>query len=236
MSFFENMTTDGLEESQDYLGGAHVFDTDIYDATIKIAYAMQSARGAKGVTAIFDINGQEYREDIYMTNAEGKNYYERDGKKNPMAGFTAVNELHQLVTGHEISNANIEEKVVRVYDSEQKRELPKAVPVLVDLIGKPVKLAIQRRTEDRTQKDASGNYVPTGQTIDRNQIFKVFHPETKKTVNEYKANVDPADFHDKWLEKNKGQTRVVAKGLQGNTGVPQASGANQAPQKSLFGN
>ena len=40
---FGNLTTDGLQESQDRLGGISVFNTDIYIGTVKALYAGKSS-------------------------------------------------------------------------------------------------------------------------------------------------------------------------------------------------
>ena len=55
MSVFGNLTNDGLEETNDRLGGFNVRDTDASDATIKVAYAGQSAGGARNVTLVVNL-------------------------------------------------------------------------------------------------------------------------------------------------------------------------------------
>ena len=54
---FSNLTGNGLEESQDRLGGFSLLDTDIYVGTIKMAYGGSSASGALNVTLVFDFDG-----------------------------------------------------------------------------------------------------------------------------------------------------------------------------------
>ena len=73
MSLFGNLKADGLEETQDRLGGYSPFDTDIYTGKIKMAYADKSDSGAQNVNLVVDINGKEYRETVYITIGPGSN-------------------------------------------------------------------------------------------------------------------------------------------------------------------
>ena len=51
-ALFGNLTTDGLEEAEDRIGGFQPLDTDIYIGTIKTAYAGQSQGGAHNLSLI----------------------------------------------------------------------------------------------------------------------------------------------------------------------------------------
>lgn len=255
MSLFGNLTNDGLEEVEDRLGGFAVFDTDIYSGTVKMAYALQAASGARGIFFEFDLGGgKSYRETVYITNKAGENWYmakdgngQATGKKAPLPGFTLVDDICIMTTDNPLALQGHEEKVVKVYDSEQKKELPKSVPVLIDLLGKPISLAIVKSLADKTKKEGD-KYVPTGEFRDENHIEKAFHTETKLTVVEAKQGKTAGEFWDKWVEKNKGQMRDKrankGNGAGGSTGPgrtqsgpPQASNTNTgaAPRKSLFG-
>ena len=68
---FGNLSNDGLEQTQDRLGGFNVRETDVYEATIKVAYAGQSAGGARNVTLVVNLPDGEYSETIYVTNKKG---------------------------------------------------------------------------------------------------------------------------------------------------------------------
>lgn len=75
--------------------------------------------------------------------------------------------------------------------------------MLMDMVGKQVRLAISLNLVDKTAKnDNTGKYEPTGETKEENSITKVFHPVSNKTVPEVKAGQE-ASFHDAWLEKIK---------------------------------
>ena len=61
-NIFGNLTTEGLEESQDRLGGFRVLDTDAYTGVIKAAYAGKSPHSkAQSISVILDLPGGGYR-------------------------------------------------------------------------------------------------------------------------------------------------------------------------------
>ncbi|MFP3556405.1 hypothetical protein SB861_37680 [Paraburkholderia sp. SIMBA_049] len=255
MSLFGNLKSDGLEESQDRLGGNFgAVETDIYSGIIKALYAGQSTQGARNVTLIADFGGREFRETIYITNRAGENWYpakdkegKPTGKKAPLPGFTMVDDICLIATGKPLAEQEAEDKVVKVYDPEAGKELPKSVPMIVEAIGKPISLAIQKVLENKSTKEGDV-YVPTAETREVNSIEKAFDTDTKMTVNEAKAGAETPAFWDAWLQKNKGKTRdkrTLKEGEAGAAGAPPKArsagsatppAANQAaPRKSLFG-
>ena len=251
---FGNLKSEGLEESQDRLGGGYAAkETDIYTGKIKAFYAGASAGGAQSVTVILaggDFGDTEYRETIYITKRTGENYYLNPNdktKKVPLPGFTIIDEMCLATVGKPLAEMEFEEKVMNIYDPEQKKELPKSVPMAVEMLGQEVSVAIQKSTENQTEKDGQGNYVPKadGSTRDVNNIDKVFNTATKMTVPEARGGAQQGAFWDSWLERNKGKTRDKtdkSAGQGGNAGkpsggAPASGGANGggAPRSSLFG-
>ena len=244
MSIFAKLTTDNIEESKDVLGGSfEPKPTGVYDAVIKLAYEGKARNSdAQSITIHADIDGDEFRETLWITNKQGVNYYtskDEAKKKMPLPGFTTVDDLCLLTTGHPLAEADTEEKVLKLYDFTERKELPKNVLVLVDLIGQPVKLGILREINDKQKKDDSGDYVNTGETRTENTINKVFHSETGRTVSEYRHEVETPEFMTAWKTKNAGKDRNRAKGVSGSgsgstgTGLPGASAGSGT--KPLFG-
>ena len=248
MSIFGNLTNEGLEETTDRLGGFQIRATDIYPATIKAAYAGQSAGGARNVTIVVELPDGEYSETIYVTNKKGENWFLNQNdksKKVPLPGFTTIDDICLVTTGKSLSEQDTEEKVVKVYDYDERKELPKAVPMLVDLISQTLFLGIVQQTVDKNQKNEStGEYEPTGETRDENIIEKVFHDPSKMTVVEARQGATEPVFFEKWLSKNKGNIRNKAKGADGKGsaqsgrpggGAPQSGAGGQKKTSSLFG-
>lgn len=247
-ALFGSLTTDGLEEVSDRLGGFQPLDTDAYPATIKAMYAGQSAGGARNVTILADVGGREYRETIYVTNKKGENFFlnKNDPKKKvPLPGFTTIDNICLLTTGIPLAEQATEEKVVNVYDADAGREMPKAVQMLTDVLASPeIILGILRQLENKSEKDGNGNYIATAETRETNAIDVVFHTERKMTVSEARAGAENAAFYEAWVNKNKGETRDRrtikdgdASGTAGRPGAgksaPQAGGA--PARKILFG-
>lgn len=241
-ALFGNLTTDGLEETQDRLGGFQPFDTDVYTGKIKAAYAGESSGGAKNITLLVDMpGGKEYRETVYITNKKGENFFlnkQDNSKKVPLPGFTIIDDICLIVTGKPLAQQEVEEKQFKVWDNEAKKELPKAVMMLTELVGQDIKLGILRNLENKSEKQGD-SYVATAATRETNNIDKVFHPEQNLTVAEARSGQEEAKFLDAWTERNKGQVRdkrEIKEGEGGGTaGAPKASNQTAAaPGKSLF--
>lgn len=252
MSLFGNLTTDGLEESQDRLGGFKIFETDAYPAVIKMAYAGQSANSkARSITLIADLtiggSTAEYKTDIWITNKEDKNFYvDQDKKHQPLAGFTLVNDICQVTcNGKELSAMATQEKVVNIYNYDSKKDEPKAVPMLVELLGKPVILGIQKQKVNKQKKDGNGVYQDTAEEREVNELVKVFHSPSTLTVVEARRGIQVGEFYKNWVERNKGVTRdrrTVKDGNGGNAGrsgrpngaTPPKAAETAAKATSLF--
>lgn len=257
MSLFGNLTTEGLEENQDRAGGGGgARETDVYTGTIKVAYAGQSEKGARNVTIIAMLGGTEYRETVYVTNRKGENFFlskdakNEDGspKKVALPGFTIIDDLCQVTVEKSLAEMVGEDKIINIYDYEAKKEVPKSVPVLTELTGKPVLLAIKKTLVNKN--GPAPDYTPTAETREENNIEKVFHPTLRITVVEAKeaaksGKAPVAAFVDVWLDKNKGKThdkRTIKDGDGVQSGRPRAANSSAPPQagaptarKSLFG-
>lgn len=212
-NLFQNLTTEGMEQVKDSVGGYSPLETGAYDAKIKTIYITNSKNGAMAANLVADIDGREYREQLWITNSKGQNYYvsKQSNAKIPLPGFTVLNDICLCTIGHNLTDLGTEPKTYKIYDMEAKAEMPKEVQTIVDLIGSEVKLGIVKQIVDKQVKDASGNYVPSGETREENVIDKVFHSTSLRTVNEAKAGITEASFYGKWLAKNAGNTRDKTK-------------------------
>lgn len=247
MGLFNNLGTQELEKSEDRLGGFKAIDTDIYTGPVKALFAGKSKEGAMSLTVVVDIGGgREYKETLWITNKKGENFFTKDNKKQPLPGFTVANEIALMTTEKELHQLDTEEKVIKLYDFELKKEVPTTVQMVTEAIGKPVALGILKVLENKSKKnDSTGKYEPIEETREVNIIDKVFHPELHVTIPEARDQ-KPAEFWDGWLKRNKGQLRdkrdikdgdagAKSGGKGGSSGPPQAGGGGQPPKKSLFG-
>lgn len=243
MSLLKTLTTDdSIANEKDSLGGGGVLDSGLYNATVALAYTNKSAGGAIGlVLNLKTDDNREIRQTLWMTSgtAKGcKNYYEdKNGAKQYLPGFLHANSLALLTVGKEISELDTETKVVNVWSSEAKAEVPTKVDMVMDLLGKEIIVGLIRQTVDKTAKADDGSYQPTGETRDENEIDKLFRAKDKMTTSEIRAQATEAGFITKWAEKNTGKTRDKSGkgGAAGTAGAPKAATANKKPTTSLFG-
>lgn len=248
MSLLKNLKTDSsIAGEKDVLGGGGVIDSGYYNFTVSMAYLQESSGGALGLflTLKDKKTGKDIRSTQYLTGGKDKgqkNYYEKDGEKHYLPGFLIGNSLAQLTTGKEISDLETEEKVVSIYDFDAKAEVPKKVPVLVDLIGKDINAGIIRQTVNKKVKNDAGVYVVTADTRDENEVDKFFCARDDYehyTTAEIKAKAETPEFYKAWTEKNAGKTRDRTSKQTGAAGAPvkagAAAGGTSKPASSLFG-
>ncbi len=237
MSILSQITTaDDVQEEKDTLGGgSFLTESGAYKATVEIAYISVAKSGAMALNFHLKLdNGTLVRRTEYFTSGDAKGkktYYEKDGKKFNLPGFTLINDLCLLGVEKGLGQLDTEDKVIKLYDFDAKKEMPKSVPCIVDLHGATVIAGVIKQTVDKNVKQGD-QYVPSGETRDENIVEKFFYAEDGRTVAEIKAKAEEGEFLGKWKEKNTGVTRNKAKGAKDGvqSGAPAA-----APTKSLFG-
>jgi len=248
MSLLKNLTTDdSIKNEKDTVGGFGPLDSNVYRATISLAFLQKAASEALALVIHAKTeDGREVRQSLWMTSGKDKgckNFYEKDGVKNYLPGFLIANSLALLGAGKEISELDTEEKTVKLYSSEAKAEIPTKVNVVTDLLGKEVLLGVVKQLVDKTAKNENtGVYEPTGETRYENEIDKVFRARDGMTTAEIRAGAETAAFLETWKGKWIGQERNKAKGVAGVAGAPKAAsgtaaaaaGGSKKPTTSLF--
>ena len=241
---FENLQTDEtIQGEKDTLGGFAALDSNAYDMVIELAYLDISKGGAMGFVAQFkDSQGNSLRITEWMTSgtAKGtKNFYmDRNDNKQYLPGFINANAICLLTVGKEVAAMEPEDKTINVYNPELGKEAPTQKKVYTQLIGQPVTLGVLKQIINKTEKDGAGAYVPTNEQRIENVINKVFRTKDRMTTTEIIAQATEAEFFQKWVDKNKGNTvdrfkEVANAPVHAQSGqVTQASGP--APTQSLF--
>jgi hypothetical protein len=243
MSLLKNLATDeSIANEKDSIGGGGVLESGTYPAKVTLAYVTKSSGGATGlVLKAKTSEGRDINQTLWMTSGTakgGKNFYEKDGVKSYLPGFIAANALSLLTTGKDIAELDTETKVVNVYSSEAKAEVPTKVEMVVDLLGKDIVIGLIKQTVDKNVKNDQGIYVASGETRDENEIDKFFRAEDHMTTAEIRAAANEPAFYNTWNTKWNGQTRNKAKGAgtAGVAGAPKAAAAGmEKPTTSLFG-
>lgn len=246
-NIFKNKeTAKGDNIDEDFIGGGGILDTDLYTAIIKTAYLSKSKKGATAMNLIMNIGKQEVKQTVYMTNRNGDVTYtdKKTGETKNLPGFSQITALCLLVIGKEVGDMDQEEMVVKIYDYESKKELPQSVDCFVELHGETVQIALQRQTVDKNKKNEStGEYEPTGETRDENEVVKFFASDKLVTISEVnqfikslggnfddvvndgemlkaigKMDDDQGVYAAKWVEKNKGVTYDKSSGSKKSSG------------------
>lgn len=228
MGLFSNLSSQGLQETQDRLGGVRVIPTDIYTGKIKLAYAGAYKSNAQFIGLIFEHDGEEFKANVLIADKTGKNYFlnkQDNSKKVPLPGFTIMDDICVMLTDKPLCEQDTEEKTIKVYDFEAKAEVPKSAHVLVDLLDKEISLGIIEILKYKQVEDKSnpGHYVDTAEEVRENEIDKVYHTETKLTVVEARNDKTEGEFWDAWLAKNKGVVRDKRTKGGATAGAPKAA-------------
>lgn len=244
MSLLASLSTDdSIANEKDSIGGSGPLDSGLYGFTITMAHINKAATGALGlVLSLKTADNKVVRQTLWMTSgtAKGcKNYSEKDGEKHYLTGFLHADAVALLSTGKNISALDTEVKVIALYSSDAKAEVPTKVDAVMELIGKEILLGIIKQTVDKTKKnEATGVYEATGETRDENAIDKVFRASDRMTTAEIRAQATEAVFANTWEQKWTGKTKDRAKGASGGLpGVPKLGGApsvSKKPTTSLF--
>lgn len=216
MSNFFDDVKDDVQESGDRIGGFSRLETDVYEGNIKMAYAGTSKGGSKFVHLTLDINGAEHTFIEYVTSAKtGDNTYKKaDGTSHALQGYSTINDLCMVTTNKPLNKQDIQVKKVKVYNPEVQKEEPTDVPVLMELLGKPVKVAITLIRENKRKLEGK-TYVDTAEAQEKNEISKFFHATKNITLTEAREKITEPTFLPKWLERNKGVTRDNYKEVKG---------------------
>lgn len=238
-----NLKTDAsIANEVDSVGSSFgPIESGLYNHTIKMAYLGASAGGAQKVTVhLAEANGKEIRQDFWVTSGTakgGKNYYEdKDGNRKYLPGFEMANSLCLLAVGDELSVVAeaAEPKLVKLWNSAEKKEIATEVPVLVALLGKPIVSGVIRQIVDKNVQNDAGVYVPSGESRTENEVDKFFRDGSRLTTAEIRAGETEAKFADTWAARWTGVDRNKAsKGA-----VPAATGGAAAttgkPTSSMF--
>ena len=214
MTFFSDaQTSEAIEKNQTDVvgGGSYVLETGIHQFLIRKAYAVVSAKGAKGVSLRLETpDGKELRETVYVTrskeNGGGNTYKDKRTKETKyLPGFELIDSLAEIVCDKHLSGMETETQIVNVWDAKSRKEVPQEVPVLTELTDEPVYVCVFKCTVNKQLKTDNG-YVPTAELMETNEIAKFLRASDRKSVVEIRAD-QPSAFYDDWQTQWAGKTR-----------------------------
>jgi hypothetical protein len=247
MSLLDKLTVGSDVEgtNEDYIPGAGGFtlDTGVYPMKVELAYLGESQKGALSVTLwLKEVNGNKsLRETFYVTSSKAngqKNTFmdKRSGKPRLLPGMENMNQLAMICTGQPLAAQKSEPKTVKLYDFDEKKELPKEVPVLTGMLQKDVLVCVVKHRKNKTQY-IGGEYVETNEEKIFNEVDKFLHASGHSVAE--KAGGGDADFRERWEAKRPADFVMDKYKPVGGSAVADASNAaaadNSAEVDSLFG-
>jgi len=227
-------------QSIERAGGGFAWESGVYDATVKMVYLNQTKSEAQFFNVILtknDGNMAELRENFCIKSGKAKGhktyYVTKEGKKRPLPGYQIAESMCIATTGEDLDTCmkSLENKTVKVWNPEKKQEAPAERPVVMGLVGKPVKVAVHQVIEDRTTPNAKGEYLPTGEVRTVNQC-KFFGNAEGKTAEEI-TKKEAATMFNKWANKNTGA--VIDKSTKGQGNNSAASIMGSIPTEETTG-
>ena len=215
----------------------------IYEAVIHQAYVKQSPKGAKAIDLTLRIPSRknfQIQEDIYFTNKKGEVFWTKNGLKNPLPGYSKVDELCQIVAGVRLPEMTEEKKLVQRWSKDAKALVPEQVDTLPDLLDQPVTIVVLEKKLNKTQDRGDGVWVDTNDVLIKNEIQKFLRDSDGLCLTEINSGSTKRAYAERWLARNEGLIKDTYKPVANAApaAATQASAftgaANSAPTKSLF--
>lgn len=233
MNDFLNINRGGATQKTESVGGGRrVFESDVYEATIKQVYLDAYDSGAKFASVTLTIDGSDYEERLLLTNRDGQGFWtDKEGKPVQFAGLTRFDEL-MFATGHpQIGPGN-----VRMWDKSANAFILKQHPTVLNAAGQKILVALLKVVENKQVKGQNGRYVKVNEKQTVNSIEKVARQD-RQTAIEAANNVNPPAFLDAWTAKWKDVTKDTYK-EQANAssqGIPSAGSSGSTSSNDIFG-
>lgn len=225
-------------EEKDTVGNGGAVDTNVYSGTLDLVYQDVSKNGAISINIHFNVEDKIVRQTTYISNQAGKFTYNKDGKNYPLPGYSQMDSFFKAVTGKGIAEQEQLEKVLKLYDFEQKKEVPVPRKCFVDAQGQRIAIGILKVSEEKTVKttetEANGKvkYVGTGEFREINEFDKYFDADSGLTNVEKAGGITEPEFLNIWKTKKVGTVKVKAAKNQPAAGSKAGSAAK--PATSLF--
>ena len=246
-----NMKNSGkVEDDTDHIGGGfQALKSGAYPLTVDKAFFGLSSGGANTVTVwLTGERGAQLRETFYVTSGTKKGckntYIKNKGKANEsehyLPGFNAVNSLCLLTVGEELTSEDIEvqKKMINLYSFEESKEVATEVDMIVSICGEKIVAGVFHQIVDKKKlNDDTGDYNPTGETKEVNEINKFFCAKEgyeNLTLIEINADKEEPLFYNDWVEKYTDVVMDKTDKTKAKPGAPRQDG-KAAPKKAIFG-
>lgn len=199
--------SDVQKENADNLGGGgFTLDSGMYPMKVDMAYLAKSKGGAMSLKLhLKQLDGRKLtiRETLWVTSGDAKgnkNYYLRNNKKHLLPGMILADQISKITAGKEMSDLTVEEKTIKLWNSEAGEEVPTTVPALTEMIDSDIYVGVHKVRANRVKLNAAGKYVDTNEERVYNEVHKVFHPDGF-SVTEKLAGSEKPTVIDTWRDK-----------------------------------
>ena len=191
------------------IGGDFTLESGVYPFTVDMVYMHQSSTNAVGFNVtLITADKKTLKETFYIKSGDtkgNKTYYTKDNINYPLPGYAVADSMCIALLGLPLHESlATEKKVVKVYNFDEKKEVPTEVPVVIGLLGKSGTVAVHKIKENKRSKNAAGQWVPTDKVRTFNEC-KFFGNAEGKTAEEIKAD-SPAAVLTEWAEVHTGVT------------------------------
>ena len=232
MSFFSDAKTDDSIKVTDSVGGGYKpLESGIYAFIIKEAYGHVAASGAKAVSLKLEQHDAKVPftlyQTIYVTRSTkngGGNTWDNNGKAAYLPGFQCVDGLIEILMDTHLSQVQPKQMIVKKRDPKTNQDVNEEVPMIEELIGKPIYACVKKKIVNVNKKGGDGNYYPTNERREENEIVQFLRASDKRSVPEIKSGEEPTHY-DEWLKVHEGVTKDVSKDV---SGAPAAAGGTPA--------
>lgn len=141
-------SSENIEDEKDSIGSSFLVESGLHNMIIDMAYLEKSSGGALAVNLHFKGENSFVRQVIYVTSGDAKGnkstYQDKEGKVKYLPGYNQVNALTLLTLGKDISSLDHEEKIIKRWDQQLKKEVPQKTNVIIDLINSLLLLVLSK--------------------------------------------------------------------------------------------
>jgi hypothetical protein len=232
---------DGIEDTQKQ-GLSFDVETGAESYTIELAYLGESSGGAAELNLTLKNGNAMLRQRVYMSSGRAKGqkptYTNPQGKEVYLPGFIVASNLAEIVAGKELSELEQEEKVIKLWDRGEGKEVPTPVNALPELMGQEAIFAVRKIRENKnvnTGTQDAPNWEPSNEETFKNEIAQVFSEDTR-SMKEIRDEVpaDQATDLSKWVKNNTGKVKDNFKEIAGAPSADSGPVASGDAPKSLF--
>jgi len=188
-------------------GGSFIRDSGLYPMSVDVAYLDKSKAGALSLNLhlrVIEGDNRLVKETLYLTSGDtkgNKNFYinKKTGKKVLLPGRSMGEQIARILTDQPMAQLTPEEKTIKLYDFDLKKEVPTPVASLTEMVGQELLIGLHKCVENK-RVESNGKWVDTNNKREFNEIHKVFYPDGF-SVTERNAEAEEAVFVNTWRNK-----------------------------------